>query len=327
MSPATLQRGAICGAVAIACCLPLGCGDQAPAVEDAAPLPVVDVAPHLLQDTQEIAAYVAAFPFEEHRQYHMPARCWRIEAVFACWRHRLAFPYVGRFWIEGPPHDLIKRIHVAGVVWEPHLIAALQDHVKPSTAAIDVGAYIGTHSLLMGRLVGSRGKVYAFEPQRKVYRQLVHNIALNDLEGVVVPLRYAVGADTRIVEMNPVTATTEGGASVGSGGERVELRPLDSFGFERVSLLKIDVEGFEKEVLAGAGELLRTSRPAILIEILGGAFYPGAPPTACCGKLATAEQLEEIHATWRLIEAHGYAVSPLESHNYIALPLEHADLG
>ena len=30
---------------------------------------------------------------------------------------------------------------------------------------------------------------------------------------------------------------------------------------------------------------------------------------------------------WRLIEAHGYVVSPLESHNYLALPSEHAASG
>ena len=311
--------------MAIACCLQ-GCGQQAP-VEDAAPLPEIDLAPQLLHDEDEIAAYVDAFPVDEHQPYHMPARCRQMRAFFACWRNRLASPYVGRFWIEGPPLDVIKRRHVAGVVWEPEVVAALEDHVRPGTVALDVGAYIGTHALLMGRLVGSQGKVYAFEPQRKIYRQLVHNVALNGLEDVVVPLRYALGADTRIVEMNPVTATTEGGASVGSGGDRVELRPLDSFGFERVSLLKIDVEGFEKEVLAGAVELLTTGRPAVLIEILGGAFYPGAPTTACCGKPATAEQLEEIHAMWRLIEAHGYVVSPLESHNYLALPSEHADGG
>ena len=35
----------------------------------------------------------------------------------------------------------------------------------------------------------------------------------------------------------------ESGLSVGAGGDRAELRPLDNFGFRSVSVLKIDVEG------------------------------------------------------------------------------------
>ena len=30
--------------------------------------------------------------------------------------------------------------------------------------------------------------------------------------------------------------------------------------------------------------------------------------------------MEDIHAIWALIEAHGYTVSPIAGHNYLALP-------
>ena len=67
-----------------------------------------------------------------------------------------------------------------------------------------------------------------------------------------------MGADTLIVEMNLSgeigvvevgeglvgKALGEGGVAVGTGGDRAELCPLDSFGFRNISLLKIDVEGF-----------------------------------------------------------------------------------
>ena len=131
--------------------------------------------------------------------------------------------------------------------------------------------------MLMARLISARGRVYAFEPQRKVYRELPHNIALNDLNNIV-PLRYAIGSEVGVVEMNPPRdGYHEGGVQIGAGGEQAELRTLDSFGFENVSLIKIDVEGHENQVLAGAANLIRASKPAILIEILGGKSYPGAP--------------------------------------------------
>ena len=66
--------------------------------------------------------------------------------------------------------------------------------------ALDIGAYIGTHAMLMGRLVGPAGRVYAFEPQRKIFLELRHNVRLNGLDGVVKPLRFALGAKAGVVE-------------------------------------------------------------------------------------------------------------------------------
>ena len=114
-------------------------------------------------------------------------------------------------------------------------------------------------------------------------------------------------------------ALGEGGVAVGAGGDRAELRPLDSFGFQNVSVLKIDVEGFEDEVLAGAERLIRENRPVILLEILGGKSYPGAP-TRGLHPLATPDDLERIHAIWRRIEAFGYHAHPVLDYDYIALP-------
>ena len=219
-----------------------------------------------------------------------------------------------------------------GLVWEPHVVRNLQAHVVPGSVALDVGAYIGTHALLMGRLAGPEGRVYAFEPQRKAYRELRRNIELNGLANVTA-LRFAVGAETRIVEMNPPReigvvevgsgrvgrGLGEGGVAIGVGGDLAELRPLDSFGFRNVSVLKIDVEGFEDEALTGAEGLIRQNRPVILLEILGGKPYPGAP-TRGLHPPATPQDLERIHATWRKIEAFGYSVRPVLDYDYIALP-------
>ena len=102
-------------------------------------------------------------------------------------------PHIGRFHIEPPPRDPIKGTLAKGLVWEPHFVRSLEEHVAPGSVALDVGAYIGIHALLMGRLAGPQGRVYAFEPQRKVYRELRRNIEFNGLANVTA-LRYAVGA-------------------------------------------------------------------------------------------------------------------------------------
>ena len=255
------------------------------------PLPIIATSPAVLDDTGEIREYLNAFPVEQYRQYEV---------------RRL-----GRFFIDNT-EDEIKRIIAAGEIWDAHVLELLENYVKPGTVVLDVGAHIGTHTVSIARLVGPWGRVYAFEPQRKMYRELYHNLALNGVTNAVT-LRYAVGSgEARIIEMNPAAAENEGGTAVGSGGDRVELRTLDSFGFGRVSVIKIDVEHYENEVLDGAVETIRRNHPVIVIEIMGGKNYRTASP----------DVRERIHATWKKLERLGYTVTPVFNHDYLALPHE-----
>ena len=216
---------------------------------------------------------------------------------------------VGRFFIDEVA-DLIKHVIVSGEPWEPHVIELMEDHIIPGSVVIEVGAHIGAHTVPAARIVGAWGRVYAFEPQRKLYRELRHNLALNGLNNVVA-LRYAIGAgDARMVEMNPATPGNEGGTGVGSGGDRVELRALDDFRFDRVSLLKIDVEHYENAVLDGATDTIRRNRPVILIEIAGGQDHRTASP----------EVRGQIQVTLSKFARLGYTVTPVRNHNYVALP-------
>lgn len=258
---------------------------------DYRPLPLVDVSPVLLDDRAEMRGYVNAFPIADYEPY----------AVRGGYR----------FFVDDPT-DMIKQVIVAGYPWERHLLELFERHVEPASVVVEVGAHIGTHTVPIARQAGPWGRVYAFEPQRKIYRELHHNLALNGINNVVI-LPYAVGAgEPRIIEMNPATAGNEGGTGVGDGGESAELRALDGFGFERVSLLKIDVEGYENEVLTGAADTIRRNRPVIILEIAGGEDYVTAPP----------DVRERIHVTWRKLEALGYAVSPVFKHDYVALPAD-----
>lgn len=274
------------------------------------------LAPLALDDSDDIERYLAAFPATEYNIVESPLQlkdCPR-HGWLQCMRIWWETPHIGRFYIEPRSPDLIKRLMKTGYVWEPHIVASIEKHVVPGTVALDLGAYIGMHAMLMGRLAGSAGRVYAFEPQRKVFRELHHNIQLNDLDDIVVPLRYALGASNAMVQMDVAPEhqgeINQGGVAVGTGGDDVEMRTLDSFGFDNVSLVKIDVEGFEDAVLAGAAETIRASKPIILIEILGGVDRTTATPA----------QRRRIDTTIKTIEAFGYRVDFDAKHDYIAVP-------
>lgn len=256
-----------------------------------APLPIVDVAPQVVDDLEETRRYLNAFPLDDYQRYDVPD--------------------VGSFFIDDPA-DMIKQVIVAGDKWERHSFDLLAEHIVPGSVVIEVGAHIGTHTVRMGQLAGPWGRVYAFEPQRKIYRELHHNLALNGVTNVVA-LRMAIGSgETRIIEMNPASPGNEGGTGVGSGGDAAELRSLDSFGFERLSLLKIDVETYENEVLDGALDTIRRNRPVMLIEIMGGHDPETASP----------DVLERIAVTREKIAALGYSVTQVFKHDYIAVPVD-----
>lgn len=53
-----------------------------------------------------------------------------------------------------------------------------------SSVCVDMGAHIGKFSILAGRRVGRSGRVFAFEPEPRNFRQLQVNIALNGLDNV-----------------------------------------------------------------------------------------------------------------------------------------------
>ena len=271
--------------------LALGCGpapNGPPA--DYEPLPIPPTAPLVLHDAEETRRFVNAFPMARYR--------------------RFAVRGVGQFFVDDA-QDLIKSWVAVGAQWDPHVLALCEAHAGPGTVVVEVGAHIGTHTIPLARLVGPYGRVYAFEPQRKLYRELHHNLALNGIANAVA-LRFAVGdGDARIVTMDAPSPGNEGGTAIGRGGYQVELRSLDSFAFERVSVIKIDVEGFERHVLAGAAETIRRNRPAIVVEIMGGRQLLQHP---------APEILDHVHGVWGDLEALGYSVEYAERMDYIALP-------
>jgi FkbM family methyltransferase len=252
---------------------------------------VVDEAllrPLLPGEQEHMRAYLAKLPEGLYKEY-------RVDSI-------------GKFYVDDEK-DYIKRFISDNRVWEPWLVELFPKYVKPGTTVIDAGAHIGVHTVSFARLAGPSGRVYAFEPQRKLFRELVFNLRLNGI-GNVVPLRYALGHTTGIVEMARAERDNEGATQIGHGGDRVELRALDSFGFRNVSLIKIDVEHFEDFLLEGAQLTIRRSRPVILIEIMGGYRYPNAPP----------EVRAKIDATLARLKGMGYKVEYIDAADYLAVP-------
>lgn len=139
---------------------------------------------------------------------------------------------------------------------------------------------IGTHTLALARLVGERGRVHAFEPQRIVFQNLCANMALNSIENVECHHAGAGAEDgfVRIPDIRYDLSGNFGGMDVRQfkDGHKVRMVRLDGFlDLARLNLLKIDVEGMEQEVIRGARELIGRCKPALYVENNSGESSKG----------------------------------------------------
>lgn len=176
--------------------------------------------------------------------------------------------------------DLVPRSIIANGVYEPRTTQAIEDHLAPGGAFIDVGAHIGFHSLRAAVKVGSQGRVISVEPNPDTLRELNRNIAASKAAGILVQpvacsdkestLQLFAGslANTGMSSLSKKTAEAEGE----SGRQfQVRARPLDDIvaeaGLERLDALKIDVEGAEMMVLKGARKTIERFHPFLVMEV------------------------------------------------------------
>ena len=165
-------------------------------------------------------------------------------------------------------------------------------------AAYDIGANVGLIALPLAHHLRGRQPVMAFEPVAENHARLVRSARLNALDrDDLLTFQIALGAtnrDARIAREARFGAAS-GNARIVQAGEDVGVnlmysdilvRRLDDVVAEHdlppPKLIKLDVEGNEVDVLRGAAETLRRSRPVILGEFnsqlmpLFGTTFPDA---------------------------------------------------
>jgi FkbM family methyltransferase len=151
--------------------------------------------------------------------------------------------------------------------------------LRPEDLFVDVGANVGTYTVLAAGAVGCR--CMAFEPVRSVYEALLENVRLNDLASRVEARNEGVGEElgtiaftTDLDTINHVAVDADRSRAVAT----VPVTTLDAaLRGEAPAVVKIDVEGFEARVLTGGDLTLRSSGVlALLLELNGSGVRYGS---------------------------------------------------
>jgi FkbM family methyltransferase len=212
--------------------------------------------------------------------------CWK-HPFRTCWRlirwellrvtnGQLTYKYDDAFDTTLLPNEGASRLTYYFGVSEPDLFRVYNEFLKPGMTVVDAGANIGLHSLFFSRRVGESGKIYAFEPSKKIFSRLMAHIENNqvtNIEGLCLALGAKHGS-AEVVDNEKDTSRTFLKSSLPDGCEmhNAIVETLDAFAnskqLQRIDFLKIDVEGYESEILAGARDLMtRQAIKVIQVEL------------------------------------------------------------
>lgn len=228
----------------------------------------------MLRDLIHTMRHIAAHPLNRGRRLAAFGRyfSWQLRSRFT---DEAVVPFAGstrlyaRRSLTGVTGNIYSGLH------EYQDMGFLLHVLRPGDMFYDVGANIGSYTVLASGVAGARS--IAFEPVPETCAMLSRNIALNGIgslaraemvgigdEPGVIAFTTALGAVNRAVlpDDPPDIAATE-----------VAIRSIDSYAAaEPPTLIKMDVEGFEAKALAGAAKTLADpSLLAVIIELNGNA--------------------------------------------------------
>lgn len=156
--------------------------------------------------------------------------------------------------------------------YEKYLVRLFKRHVFPGAVCIDIGANIGSNTLIMANLAGPSGAVYAFEPNPDFFSKLDQNVRLNEIHNVRLFMKA----------IDPVAGTAE--LFVGSGpvktaslvhfsesyDKRVNIETITPGealrDLKACDFIKIDVDGTEGRVIESCRDIILRHQPLVLFE-------------------------------------------------------------
>ncbi len=207
-----------------------------------------------------------------HRIYKLP----RIKKVITPLINNLKPTYItlydAKLYIDKNDEVVSQQLLQNGK-WEPYETEIFKKSIKKGDTVVDIGAHIGYYTIIAAKIVGPKGRVYAFEPNPNNFKLLSKTIATNQYSNVIL-VKKAVSDKTGKIKLYINTQNTGDHRVFNSHDDRksitIETVKLDDFFSknEKIDLIKMDIQGSEHNTLKGGRKLLTTNKNISIITEL-----------------------------------------------------------
>ena len=154
---------------------------------------------------------------------------------------------------------------------EPFLTKWLQENVEEGKVIYDIGANIGYYTLILSKLVGKAGRIFAIEPEPANLGMIEINMLMNHCKNITL-LPFAAGDKEGICNMyrsfgRDTITLLPNTWHKNTGTFSAQMRTLDNIakGFRSPDIIRMDIEGGELAALRGASALLANKHNLVLI--------------------------------------------------------------
>ena len=161
------------------------------------------------------------------------------------------------------PQDIL-RLSI-NKIYEEYEIEVVKKIIKKGDTVLDLGAHIGYYTLIFAKLVGDKGKVFAFEPEPNNFNLLKKNVEVNGYQNVVL-IPKAVSSKTGKHKLY-ISDERSGSYTIIETEKNQKYIEIDSVCLDdyfvefdgKINFIKMDIEGYEGEAIKGMTSLLQKS--------------------------------------------------------------------
>ena len=154
----------------------------------------------------------------------------------------------------------------SGENYKPTETEVFKKEISLGNTVLDIGANIGDDTLVLAKLVGNRGRIYAFEPDPDNFRLLKKNVLVNKYKNVVL-INKAVSDKNGIIKLFLSDNNKADHRIYDPENKRkyveVGMISLDSY-FKskrtKIDVVKIDIQGAEMLAFKGMKRLLKNNK-------------------------------------------------------------------
>lgn len=157
-------------------------------------------------------------------------------------------------------------------VYEPFEIDIAKKEIHKGDTVLELGAYIGYHTLIFAKLVGDNGKVIAFEPEPNNFELLKRNVEVNNYKNIIL-VQKAVSNKTGKIKIY-LSKKNKGDHRIFDSRDNRDFTEIDAIRLDeyfknnknKINFIWMSIQGAEFDAIQGMSDILRESKNVKIVS-------------------------------------------------------------